>query len=199
MEENIGFVLEILSAGVIVALITGVFSLLVASKNNKRLLKIENNKQKFTLLQEKFKALRDAYDVLIEVLPEEKKLGHVIMNLPAQKDFMDKGMLAAYEIAETNMKILYTHFRKYCYLLSEDEQTQVLKFIERIDTVTKRIIESNVGVEIYGVNDTEEESLENDLRIKATERLLLVTEFEEMYYDLYRNNLSTLSKLNTKK
>ena len=53
-NDNISIVLQILSAGVIAALVTGVFSLVIAVKNNKRLIELENSKQKFTLTQKRF-------------------------------------------------------------------------------------------------------------------------------------------------
>ncbi len=80
-------IIKFLSAGVIAALVTGIFSLIITIKNNKRLIELENSKQKFTMEQERFKGLRDAYNELHSLLPEEKRLGHVIMNLPSKPQF----------------------------------------------------------------------------------------------------------------
>lgn len=52
MDSNITVILELLSAGVIASLVTGIFSLVIAVKNNKRLVELENSKQKFTINQE---------------------------------------------------------------------------------------------------------------------------------------------------
>lgn len=86
MDSNITIILEILSAGVIASLVTGIFSLVIAVKNNKRLVELENSKQKFTINQERYKGLREAYTELLAILPEEKLLGHIIINLPTQKN-----------------------------------------------------------------------------------------------------------------
>lgn len=67
-------VLKLLSAGVITAMVTGLFSLIIAIKNNRRLLEIEKSKQPFTVEQERYKDLRSAYNELIELIPEEKHL-----------------------------------------------------------------------------------------------------------------------------
>lgn len=197
MEINTNILLEFLSAGVIAALVTGIFSLVIAVKNNRRLIELEKNKQKFTVDQERYKGLRDAYGELLRLLPKEKLLGHIVMNLPSKKDFQENGLSEFFKIAEENMKILYSHFQKYCYLLSEDEQKIVSNLVEEIDNVTKSIINFNSGIQIY---NTDENSIEvfDTIHAKIIERIMKVTEFEEMYYDLFKNNLSKMSNLDSK-
>lgn len=197
MEINTNILLEFLSAGVIAALVTGIFSLVIAVKNNRRLIELEKNKQKFTVDQERYKGLRDAYGELLRLLPKEKLLGHIVMNLPSKKDFQENGLSESFKIAEENMKILYSHFQKYCYLLSEDEQKIVSNLVEEIDNVTKSIINFNSGIQIY---NTDENSIEvfDTIHAKIIKRIMKVTEFEEMYYDLFKNNLSKMSNLDSK-
>ena len=79
MDNRITIILELLSAGVIASLVAGIFSLVIAFKNNKRLVELEKSKQKFTVNQERYKGLREAYAELLNVLPEEKLLGHIII------------------------------------------------------------------------------------------------------------------------
>lgn len=199
MDYNTTILLELLSAGVIAALVTGIFSLLIAVKNNRRLVELENSKQKFTIDQERFKGLRDAYGELLSLLPEEKLLGHIIMNMPSREDFRENGLSESYETAEENMKIMYSHFQKYCYLLSEDEQKMVVDLVEEIDNVTKSIIILNTEIQAY--NTAEEENRDDSfdtIHAKIVERIIKVTEFEEMYYNLFKNNLSKISKLKSK-
>ena len=193
MDSNITVILELLSAGVIASLVTGIFSLVIAVKNNKRLVELENSKQKFTINQERYKGLREAYTELLAILPEEKLLGHIIINLPAQKNFRENGLSEAYETAEANMKIMYSHFQKYGYLLSDDEQKKITNLIEEIDTITKSIIKINSGLQVYDVEDNEDASAEK-VHEKIIERILKVTEFEELYYDLFKNSLSKVLK-----
>lgn len=66
---------------------------------------------KASLNQERYKGLREAYAELLNVLPEEKLLGHIIINLPSQKNFQENGLSEAYEAADMNMKIMYSHFQ----------------------------------------------------------------------------------------
>lgn len=54
MDNRITIILELLSAGVIASLVAGIFSLIIAFKNNKRLVELEKSKQKFTVNQERY-------------------------------------------------------------------------------------------------------------------------------------------------
>lgn len=67
MDNRITIILELLSAGVIASLVAGIFSLVIAFKNNKRLVELEKSKQKFTVNQERYKGLREAYAELLNV------------------------------------------------------------------------------------------------------------------------------------
>lgn len=206
MNNNNLIIIELLSAGVIAALVTGFFSLFIAVKNNKRLLDLENRKQKFTVNQERFKALRDAYGELISILPEEKLVGHIIMNLPSKKDFAKNGLSEIYEIAEQNIKIIFSHFQKHCYLFTDDEQKKVENAVEEIDIITKKIINFYSYVDIYSIDEDEDEdeykeksekechiNSSDSIREKITERIMKITKLEDMYYNLFKKNLSELS------
>lgn len=193
MDNKVTIAIELLSAGVIAALVTGIFSLIIAIKNNKRLIELEKKKQKFTMDQERYKALRSAYDELLNLLPEEKLLGHVIMNMPSRKDFQENGLSEAFEIAEVNMKIMYSHFQKHCYLLSDDEQEQIQSEVEAIDSISKSIIAGLWSTDTEN-SENDDDSISDDIHGKVLERLLKVTEFEKLYYDSFRDNLSKLAK-----
>lgn len=67
--------------------------------------------------------------------------------------------------------------------------------IEVIDTITKSIIGISSSLQLYDVeNDQNEDALVDKGHKKILERILKVTEFEESYYNLFKNNLSRLSK-----
>ncbi len=194
MDNNITFILDLLSAGVIASLVAGIFSLVIAVKNNKRLVELEKSKQKFTVNQERYKGLKEAYAELLNVLPEEKLLGHIIINFPSQK-IRENGLSGAYEVAEMNMKTMYSHFQRHGYLLSDDEQKEIVKLIEVIDTITKSIIDMSSDLQVNDAeNDKNEDALVDKVHKKILERILKVAEFEETYYNLFKNNLSKLSK-----
>lgn len=197
--NNITILLELLSAGVVAALVTGIFSLVITIKNNKRLIELENSKQKFTIDQELYKGLRNAYEELLNLLPEKNLLGHIIMNMPSKAEFQENGLSESFEIAEENMKIMYSHYQKYCYLFSENEQKTVVDLVEKIDNITKTIININMEIQAYDVDEKENqiESFDN-IHSKIIEKILKVIEFEEIYYNLIKNNLNKISKANNK-
>ena len=57
------------------------------------------------------------------------------------------------------------------------------------------IIDISLGLQVYDVGNEENEDASVDkVQKKILERILKVTEFEETYYNLFKNNLSKLSK-----
>ena len=57
------------------------------------------------------------------------------------------------------------------------------------------IIDISLGLQVYDVGNEENEDASVDkVKKKILERILKVTEFEETYYNLFKNNLSKLSK-----
>lgn len=184
-------IIEILSAGVVASLVAGIFSLIIAIKNNRKLVDIENRKQRFTITQERFKALKEAYSQLLDLLPEEQCVGYIIMNLPLQEGFQENGLASSYEIAERNIKILQNHFQRYGYLLSEDEQKKVIEFTEILDNIAKSLINAKSDFQLYNI---EQESDASGIPETIAKRIIKITEFEEMYFSLFRNSLSKMSK-----
>lgn len=191
---NDKIIIEILSAGVIASLVTGIFSLVIAIKNNKKVLDIENIKQRFTITQERFKALKEAYSQLIDSLPEDQLAGHIIMNLPLKEGYHEDGLESSYEVAERNMKILQKHFQRYGYLLSAEEQKRIMTFTEELDGIVKSFINAKSDCHVYNIEEND------DLNITRTivERIIKITEFEEIYFSCFRNSLSKLSNLDEK-
>lgn len=185
-------VVEILSAGVIAALVTGTFSLFISNKNNKRITELKKSKQRFTLNQERFKAIRDAYDELLDVLPEEKLLGHTIMNYTSIEDYEHNGFAEFNQIGEKNMKIMYSHFEKYCYLFSEDERLQIVNIIEQLDDIARQIVElkTDIGIDCEEINN--DDSFDA-LHSCVAKRITKISEFEIMYYQMFKEKLSNLA------
>ena len=187
-------IIEILSAGVVASLVTGIFSLIIAIKNNRKLLDIEKSKQRFTITQERFKALKEAYSQLLDLLPEDQRTGYIIMNLPLQDGFEENGLASSYEVAEQNIKILHNHFQRHGYLLSENEQNSILDFTEELDSVAKNLINAKSDFQVYNIEESETSNITRTI----AERIIKITEFEEMYFSYFRNSLSKMSKLDEK-
>lgn len=193
MNSKLAIVLELLSAGVIANLVAGIFSVINTVKNNKRLTELENSRQQFTVNQGKYKELKDAYSELLDTLPEEKLLGHIVMNLPAQENFQENGISMALKAADGSVKIIYSHFQKYGYLLSDDGQKGITNLITEIDTLTKGIINITLGLQVYDV-DADEDAPTEDVYEKITQKIRKVAELENLYFDLFRDSLSKFSQ-----
>ena len=184
-------IVELLSAGVIASLIAGIFSLVISIKNNKRLVELESRKQRFTIAQERLKGLREAYNDWLNLLPTEKHLGFFIMNLPAQEGFQENGLSESYRVAEENIKIIHSHFEKYCYLFNSRDQSKINNMFNALDSITQSIINENRRHNLDSQN--EEENLSVNLNQLITDRIMKVVEFEELYFNLLKTNLSKIS------
>lgn len=64
---NFEIAIKILSTGVIASFVTGLFSLIVSMKNNKKLLQLEKQKEKFQMDQKR-------YDILTDLLEKFEKI-----------------------------------------------------------------------------------------------------------------------------
>ena len=182
-------IVELLSAGVIASLIAGIFSLVISIKNNKRLVELENRKQRFTIAQERLKGLQEAYNDWLNLLPTEKHLGFFIMNLPEQEGFQENGLSESYRVAEENIKIIHSHFEKYCYLFNSEDQSKINNMFNDLDAITKGIIDENRH---YNLN-SQYDDLNTNLNQLITDRIMKVVEFEELYLNLLKTNLSKIS------
>lgn len=179
--------IRILSAGVITAIVAGLFSLWVSFSNNKRLAKLEKSRQKFTIAQERYRDLKEAYSELLSALPQEETLGYHIMN----KGFEGNGYEEAYQIANDNREKLNHHFQTYGFLLSNDEQKQVRYLMDKTDKVAQNIICVRSGID--GMEQAGIEEAVESMNKSVNTYFIQVVELVEMYCGFYRDNLSTLA------
>ena len=187
IQNSSDVLLKFLTAGVIVVLIAGVISLIVAIRNNKRLTQLEKHRQQFTIDQERYKTIRDAYEELCMSLPDKNLLGHFVRNSLFKKNFQENAILEGFKIASRNMMIMYSHFQKYGYLFSEDEQQLINNLIKGIDDIVNDI--TNLDTEM---NTKEDENSDDALYAKMKDRIIETVAFEEVYYNIFKNSLSEL-------
>lgn len=202
--------IRILSAGVIVAIVSGLFSLWVSFSNNKRLVKLEESRQRFEIEKEQFKSLQEAYVEFLSILPYNKKLAYCIGNNKLEENTL----LKAYEVAVDNSKKIYSHFQRYFFLLSADEQEKIDNAIEKADKITHKIVEETefMCMEIEDILNSDsvmhEESNKSLESIKkrnekkdelVEEYLMQECQLEELYYEIYVDRLTALSKVEESK
>lgn len=194
--------IRILSAGVITAIVAGLFSLWVSFSNNKRLVKLEKSRQRFEIEQKQFKSLQEAYVELLSILPYNEKLAYRIYN----EQFEENTLLKAYEIAVDNSGKLYSHYQRYCFLLLADEQEKFNNVIEKTDKIVEEIeflcieIEDILSSDIIMHEESKKivESIEKINEKKAElvkEYIMQEIQLEEMYYEIYVDRLTALSKV----
>ena len=194
--------IRILSAGVITAIVAGFFSLWVSFSNNKRLVKLEKSRQRFEIEQKQFKSLQEAYVELLSILPYNEKLAYRICN----EQFEENALLKAYEIAVDNSGKLYSHYQRYCFLLLADEQEKFNNVIEKTDKIVEEIeflcieIEDILSSDIIMHEESKKivESIEKINEKKAElvkEYIMQEIQLEEMYYEIYVDRLTALSKV----
>ena len=194
--------IRILSAGVITAIVAGFFSLWVSFSNNKRLVKLEKSRQRFEIEQKQFKSLQEAYVELLSILPYNEKLAYRICN----EQFEENTLLKAYEIAVDNSGKLYSHYQRYCFLLLADEQEKFNNVIEKTDKIVEEIeflcieIEDILSSDIIMHEESKKivESIEKINEKKAElvkEYIMQEIQLEEMYYEIYVDRLTALSKV----
>lgn len=183
--RNLSMIIDLLSAGVLAAFVTGIFSLIIAIKNNKKIIILEKNKQSFTVQQKKYEELSHAYEELLSTLPEDQKLGHYARNLHQHTD--KKGRINPVEmtqIADANMRIMVLHFEKYKFLYDEDFCQSFVTAVKDLDTIVRRLaalqkdVDGNLE-EIYAL---------------LKERFSKVAQLEELYYSSLKSQLSSIAR-----
>ena len=166
------FYMQLLSAGVVVAIVEGFFSIFLDKRNNKLLLNQQKNEHHFEIQKTQYEQLTKAYEILMQELPEEKKLSHTFANSPIGSSKLKRSEIKSQlgnigTVAAEEEMILYKHYQKYRYLLNDSQ----IKELEKI------------------IAEHDEKAQEQDPMW-----LLTIVQFEESYAQAIRDKLSELSK-----
>lgn len=187
--ENFTFVIQILSAGVIASFVTGVFSLIVAVKNNKKLVELEKIKQKFTVERKRYEEIHDAYEKLNDLIPEKEKLQYICMNLPQTDEFEIDLVDNLISATDSNMSKMFEHFQRFGFLFSQNEKQEINAKLIEIDETSLKIISNNRKI-------VESDELDKDLHCTLNlqaRRIIEATDFERFYFNLFEEKLRNLS------
>ena len=146
--------------------------------------------------------MQEAYVELLSILPYNEKLAYRIYN----EQFEENTLSKAYEIAVDNSEKLYSHYQRYCFLLLADEQEKFNTVIEKTDKIVEEIeflcieIEDILSSDIIMHEESKKivESIEKINEKKAElvkEYIMQEIQLEEMYYEIYVDRLTALSKV----
>ena len=141
MENSI--YIQLLSAGVIAALVEGLFSIIIAVKKDSMLKNQAEKDRSFEMKKIQYQQLTDAYNVLIARLPEEMRVTHVFANskireIELQEDEIATELAHLGETVSKEEMILISHYNGYGYLLNEDQQEKINSIIEEHDEFAKK-------------------------------------------------------------
>lgn len=180
MTNSEQIILELLSAGVIAALVAGIFSLIISVKNNKKLIEIEKSKQSFTIQQERYKQLLECFNELKAELPDENFVGHVIMNYEKNDVDLEKILL----LAEDNISKIYKHYQYYSHLFDDSYCKELESNIEILDDISK-----NIHILLYDFENNIEE-----IKEMQTKRIMFISEIVDNHFKMIKNQLAIIIK-----
>lgn len=134
---NTDLIIDILSIGVIASFVTGCFSLIIAIKNNKKLLQIEKLKQQFSINLKRYELLNNLLDEIekIQFVYEKER-----RNPEESLDFLLKVFEDSLDIFKTISDI-----HKRNFYLFDDPSLITEKIIQIDESITEYIEYSKAG------------------------------------------------------
>ena len=165
----------LLSAGVIVSLITGVFSLIVSVNNNKKMLSLEKYKQQSIINQERYKHLSAILDKLLNQTS-------ILDNIPNNpQEVTSEHIVATHLFAEKRFNELKKMYNEFSFMLSTSHTSTISTLIEEIDNVTHKL---KLGVD----NNSKNVDPDDDL----SKRTKLIIELNKKMIDTVKTQLEEI-------
>lgn len=172
-SENLDMLVKILSAGVIAALVAGIFSVITTVKTNKRLKEIELIKQKYDIEKQKCDQLETYFK---ELLQNEKKFEY--------KGKMEQ-TFGCVKIMFSLRIDMYEYIKKehesHSFLFEDTENHDIQKYEHLIDGYIHDM-----------VADFEESVDENKYAEYVNKIAISIDEFKENYHLLIKNKITEI-------
>lgn len=114
-------VVTLLSAGVIASLVAGIFSIVIAIKNNKAIKELEQLKVHYEKQEQLYKTIYSAREELLKALPPQNQVS--VSSTVLEKftaDYLEK-LQNLIPTCLNSQNIIWTHFNKYRPYFSEAE------------------------------------------------------------------------------
>lgn len=176
---GIDIILKILSLGMVASFITGIFSLIISIKNNKRIMQIEDKKERFQMDEKR-------YALLEEYLSEFEKLKFLHEKngvTPEQTSkFLKDFFVDTMDVFEKIQKI---HNRK-SYLL--DEASSLTSSIIHIDKLISEYIEK------YQDTTNDDKSILDNMIVEMDKICIDIYELYNNYKAELRHNMEKILK-----
>lgn len=170
---DIDLIIKILSIGTVASIVTGIFSVIVSIKNNKKLLQIEKQRERFSMDQRR-------YELIIELLEEIENIQFIFQKEGRAPDESLEYLSEVFgDSLEIYKKIAAIH-KKKSYLL--DDSTLITAKIEEVDeSITEYLEYCKTG-------NTDDQVIKVDKICVSIYYLL------DAYKDILRKNIEKLLK-----
>lgn len=180
MQEDI---IKLLSAGVFVAIVTGIFSLIISIINNKKIIQIEKNKQKFVFIQENYSELK-------KVLDEVLHLDSILKDFPNNpNDITGQSFVILNISANDRFKLLQDRFNEISYMLSQKNRLTIENEMAEINDIEKTLLS------FIDDNNELKPDPENTTNKLIKERILKIYNLQKTFISTVRVQLEEIQKL----
>ena len=125
--------ITLLSAGVFVAIVEGIFSIILSVKNAKLLKQQAHDSQVFEFKKIQHEKLTKAYDELNTLLPEEKRMTVLTNTLNPSEE----SIIAFNKATNECGFILFKHYKQYSYLLTSEQRANLDRILQEHDDSVK--------------------------------------------------------------
>ena len=162
-----------LSAGVIVSIITGIFSLIVSFNNSRKMIELEKFKKKSIFDQEKYKNLQN---LLVKLLSYESILDGIPNDISKTTDIH---IVATFQVAVERYDELKRLFVEWSFLFSLKNKSNIDNAIKEVDELT-----------VYLRNPDNLESISSEDIFKM---IKLIFEFNNKMIDVIKDQIEEIA------
>lgn len=167
-------IIELLSAGVIAAFVTGSFSLIVAIKTNKKLEKIELIKRRYAMEEQKYEQLNSYFSELVNKNEQFEYKGEIETTMECVRTL--------FSLRINMFEFMKEEHEKYSFLFTDLENENI---IEQEDVIDSFIHEFMAKIKEEDV--TENEYVEYIGKIADS-----IDKFKEDYYQLLKSEMKKI-------
>lgn len=172
-SENLDMLVKILSAGVIAALVTGVFSVITSIKTNKRLKEIELIKQKYDIEKQKCDQLETYFK---ELLQNEKKFEY-----KGKREQTIKCIQKMFSLRIDMYEFMKNEHESHSFLFKYSENKEIQK--------NEALIDSYIDDMVADFKNTADE---NKFVEYVDKIAISIDEFKENYHLLIKNKIKEI-------
>lgn len=176
-SDNLDLLMKILSAGVIAAFVTGVFSLIVSAKTNKRLEKIELIKQRYAMEGQKYDQINAYYSELLKKGKQFEYKGKIEQTMKCVRQL--------FALHINMFEFLKEEHEKHFFLFDDSENEKIKEKENVIDNYIHEFVEK--------FKEDENADADENKYVEYIDRIAIsIDDFKEDYYLLLSNKMKKI-------